>query len=123
MTTKPYSIDLRAKVINFIEEGNSQRLASRVFRLSKTTVNTWYVRYKKEGHYKPRKRLGARTKINIEEFTKYVREQPNTKALEIGKKFNLSATGARYWLKKLRFSYKKKPLPMWRQIQRRGKSI
>ena len=33
-----YSIDLRKKVISFIEEGNSQLLATKLFKLNKATV-------------------------------------------------------------------------------------
>jgi len=123
MSTNPYSIDLRTKVIKFIEEGNSQRLASKVFSLSKTTINAWHVRYKSEGHYRARKRIGAKASIDVKEFERYVREHPNKKASDIGKRFNLSTTGTRYWLKKLRFSYKKKPLPTWKQIKRKEKTI
>ncbi|MBA8667137.1 IS630 family transposase, partial [Holosporaceae bacterium 'Namur'] len=35
----PYSLDLREKVIRYLEAGNSQRDAAKVFNLSKTTVN------------------------------------------------------------------------------------
>lgn len=38
-------------MIKYLEAGNSQRAASRVFQLSPTTVNTWDVRHKKEGQY------------------------------------------------------------------------
>ncbi len=64
MSTSPYSIYLREKVIKYLEAGNSQRSASRVFQLSPTTVNTWHVRYKKEGHYQARKYKGAKPIVN-----------------------------------------------------------
>ena len=114
---------LREKVIKFLEAGNSQKVASKVFKLSPTTVNIWNVRYKKEGHYQPRKRIGARPSIDKNDFIKYVEENPNTKTEDIGKKFGISASGVRYWLKQLGFSYKKKPLPMWKLIQKSDVSI
>lgn len=106
MSTSPYSIDLREKVIKYLEAGNSQRSASKVFQLSPTTVNTWHVRYKKEGHYQARKRIGAKPSIERDNFIKYVEENPNTKTEDIGKKFGISASGVRYWLRQLGFSYK-----------------
>lgn len=36
-----YSIDLRKKVIEFIEQGNTQKLACEIFNLNKATVNRW----------------------------------------------------------------------------------
>ena len=113
-----YSLDLRQKVIRFVNEGNTQRSASRVFNLSKTTVNTWCLRYKKEGHCCARKHLGSSPRIKKESFIKYLTENPNATSEDIGKIFVISASGARYWLKAIGFSYKKKPLPMWKQIRK-----
>ena len=123
MSTSPYSQDLREKVIKYLEEGNSQRAASKVFQLSPRTVNTWYVRYKKEGNYQARKRLGAKPSIEIDDFIKYVEENRDSRTEDIGRKFGISASGARYWLRQLGFSYKKKPLFIWKLKQRSNISI
>ena len=69
MSTSPYSIDLRKRVISFLESGKSQKEASKLFKLNPNTISSWHVRYKQEGHYLPRKRLGAKPKIKREEFT------------------------------------------------------
>lgn len=116
MSTSPYSLDLREKVIKFLESGGSQRTASKVFRISPTTVNIWHVRYKREGNYNPRKRLGAKPRIKIKDFINYVERYPNLTTSEIGKYFSISDSGARYWLRKLNFTYKKKPIAMWKRI-------
>ena len=118
MTTSPYSIDLREKVIKFIEVGNSQKEASKVFSINKMTINRWYLRYKKEGHCHPKERLGAKPRIEEDRFTKYVEQHPNAKSEDIAREFGLSASGARYWLRRIGFSYKKKPLPMWKLMKR-----
>jgi transposase len=117
MSTSPYSLDLRKKVIEFLNAGNSQRLASQVFNISKTTVNSWHVRYKKEGNYDAKLRIGAKPKIKIEEFKEYVQSHQNATSSDIGKRFNMSKRGAHYWLTKLKFSYKKKPSPTWKQTK------
>ena len=52
-----YSIDLRKKVIEFISEGNTQKLAAQIFNLNKATVNRWWLKNQKEGHINPRKHL------------------------------------------------------------------
>jgi transposase len=117
MSTSPYSLDLRERVIKYLSEGNSQRAAAAIFGLSKTTVSTWYVRYKLQKHYAPKKRLGSKPSIEVDSFTKYVEDNPNITAFDLGKHFGISAAGSRYWLSKLGFSYKKKPLPMWKRIK------
>ncbi|OEY87168.1 hypothetical protein BIY23_01685 [Wolbachia pipientis] len=39
MTTRPYSINLRKRVIKFIEEGGGQVKAAKIFYLNLSTVN------------------------------------------------------------------------------------
>ena len=123
MSTSPYSLDLRKKVIRYLESGKSQRQASTVFGISKTTVNIWYVRYKREGNLSPRKRLGSKASIHPEEFIKYVNDNSNATSADISKQFSISPSGVRYWLKKLNFSYKKKPLPTWKRMKKRDLGI
>ncbi|WP_075260888.1 IS630 transposase-related protein [Holospora obtusa] len=36
---RPYRIDLREKVINFIKAGNGQKEALKVFEINKMTIN------------------------------------------------------------------------------------
>lgn len=113
-----YSLDLRQKVIKFVHAGNTQRSASKVFNLSKGTVNAWCLRYKSEGHCCARKHLGAAPSIEKESFIKYITENPNARSEDIGKEFGISASGARYWLRRVGFSYKKKPSPTWKQSKK-----
>ncbi len=39
MSTSPYSRDLREKVINYIEKGNSQRSAAKIFDIHENTIS------------------------------------------------------------------------------------
>ena len=50
MSTSPYSLDLREKVIKYLELGNSQQSASKIFMLNPSTINRWWLRYKREGN-------------------------------------------------------------------------
>jgi len=117
MTTSPYSLDLRDRVIKFIKAGNTQVLAAKVFALNLSTVNKWYSRYRKEGNYGPRKRLGAKSKVDQERLIKYIKAKPDATLKELSKEIGVSIWGVYYWLRKLGYSYKKKPLPMWKQIR------
>lgn len=112
-----YSIDLRKKVIEFIAQGNTQKLAAQLYNLNKATVNRWWLRNKKEGHINPRKNLGKKPKVTKEDFEIYISENLNFTTADMGKHFNISSPGALYWLRKFGFSYKKKPLPVWKQTK------
>ncbi len=119
MSTSPYSLDLRKKVIEYIESGRSQKSAASVFRLNPSTISRWWLRYKTEGHYKPKARVGKKPKVTELELKKYIEANPNFKTGQMGKHFGMSNVGALYWLRKLGYSYKKKPLPMWKQVKQR----
>lgn len=116
MRTSPYSKDLRQKVIEYINKGKSQQEASEAFGLHRNTVNRWRVRHKKEGHYEARPRMGREGKIDYQALEGFVIDNPDMKLLDIGNKFKISAFHTGRILKKLGFSYKKKPSPMWRRI-------
>jgi transposase len=48
----PYSYDLRAKVLQAIDEGMTKTQASQVFRLSRNTINLWLKRREETGDCK-----------------------------------------------------------------------
>lgn len=123
MSTSPYSIDLRKKVISYIESGKSQESASRVFALNPSTVNRWWLRYKREGHYNARPRIGKKPRVTSEEIKCYVSSTPDFTSEKMGKYFGMSASGARYWLRKLGYSYKKKTSPTWKRAKKREGDI
>ena len=112
---RAYSMDLRKKVISFIEEGNSQRLATKLFKLNKATVNRYCLRYKTEGHINPKKNLGSKPRIDSILLINYLNNKTDFSLSDISKQFKVSKVSAYKYLKKLGYSYKKKPLAMWKQ--------
>ena len=122
MSTSPYSIDLREKVIKYIESGNSQQSASKIFRLNVSTVNRWWLRYKREGNYAAKKRPGKTPRVNASLIQDYVEAHSNFTSAEMGRHFGMTSGGAFYWLKKLGYSYKKKTLPMWNHKKKSAKN-
>lgn len=117
MSTSPYSLDLREKVIKYLELGNSQQSASKIFMLNPSTINRWWLRYKREGNYAPRKRLGRAPRLSISAVKDYIKANPNFKSEDLGKNFGMTSGGAIYWLKKLGYSYKKNTSPMWKPMK------
>lgn len=118
MSTRPYSKDLRTKVINYLNKGKTQKEASEIFEVHRNTISRWSVRYSKEGSYAPRKRLGYKSKLDYSKIELFVKNNPDSKLADIGSKFGISKGHAGLILKKLGYSYKKKPSPIWKQIKR-----
>ena len=107
MSTSPYSNDLRKKAINYLNQGKSQKEVSEVFGIHRNTLHRWCARYRKEGSYTARRRLGRRRKLSYSEVELFVQDNPDTKLSNIGSKFAISAWHACRILKKIGFSYKK----------------
>jgi len=119
MRTSPYSLDIREKIIKLIKSGKTQLEASKQFRVSVSAVGNWWRRYKKEGHYKPRKRLGKKCRMCPNKLERYLNNNPKALLKEIGIYFGMTGSGASYCMKKLGYSYKKKALPTWSQTKKR----
>ncbi len=117
-----YSQDFRKKVIKYVERGNSCHSASIRFEIASNTVRNWYKRYKSEGNYLPKKVGGKKGKISSVDVKSYVESNPNFILSEMGSHFNMSPAGAHYWLKKLGYVYKKKPLPIWKLVMKSEKN-
>ena len=119
MSTSPYSQDLRERVIEFIKLGNTQKSAATTFSLNLSTVNRWYLRYRREGHCVPKARLGAKRKIDLESLISCITINPNAKLKDLAKYFEVSIWCIYYWLKRLGYRYKKKPIPMWKLAKKK----
>jgi len=120
---KAYSIDLREKVIQFIQSGKTQIEAAKTFNIHKSTINHWLSRLRKEGSLKARANLGSKPKINIDELIRCITNNPNLRLIDLKKIFEISIVSLHKWLKKLGFVYKKKPLPTWKQMKIKDENI
>ena len=123
MSTSPYSIDLREKVIEYIKKGNSQKSASQIFAIHKNTINRWCIRYKLEGILAPKIRIGYKSKVDKSKLEEFVKNNPNMTLAKASLKFGVTAWQIGRILKKMGFSYKKKPLPMWKRVKKDEKNI
>jgi transposase len=118
-----YSKDFRTKVMSYVNKGNSCHRASVKFEISSNTVRNWYKRYKSEGHYLTRKVGGKKGRVTPQDIASYIDTNPNFILSDMGKHFKMSAAGAHYWLKKLGYSYKKKPSPTWNLAKKNEKTM
>lgn len=66
---KSYSIDLRERVLQAIEEGMSKAQAHRTFHISRSTINHWFALRERTGHLAPPPHRSTRTRqLEGEEF-------------------------------------------------------
>ena len=104
----PYSLDLRERVVSYVESGCSRVSAAKFFKVSERTVRRWVCLKKETGKLSPRPHGGGYPpKIDLSELKKSIDLNPNQTLSDLEEEF--SASGASLWhaLKKLQYTYKK----------------
>lgn len=108
----PYSNDLRAKVLQAIDEGMTKSQASRVFKLSRNTINLWLKRREETGNCQAKVgyQKGYRSKIaDLEQFKEFARQHGRNTQAEMAQAWSedISARTIGKGLKKIGFTRKK----------------
>ena len=68
MKKPEYSLGLKERVIAHIKSGNDQKTTSKIFKVSTSSVNRWWLRYQKENKITPKPCLGSKGKISPKEL-------------------------------------------------------
>jgi len=105
--SKTYSLDLRLKVLEYIERGGKKREASGVFNIGEDTIYRW-IRLKKLGNLSAKKRVSSPKKVDVEGLKEYVLLYPDHTLKEIGSAFNVAGKTIFVWLRKLNITRKKR---------------
>ena len=103
-----YSIDLRERVLLFIEKGGSKESASKVFSLGRTTVYKWINKKASTGKLNDGPRRRKWKKIDPTVLLERVKEHPDYTLTEYAKEFGTSLTSLAKALKKLKITLKKR---------------
>lgn len=105
---KPYSIDLRQRVVEYLQKTQNKKKASELFQVGIATVYRWAARLAQKGHVEPLRRKRAYKKIDDEQLIAYVKEHPDHFLSEIAGHFGLTLQAIFYALKRLKITRKKR---------------
>ena len=119
---KPYSYDLRVKVIKFLEEGNSVQKAKKVFSISRKAIYEW--KHLKEDTGDVRAKSGYHTgnrRIikDVETFKQFVKDNNCKSGRELARMWHqkVSPSAVIKLLKDLGFTYKKNVLSSKKRLR------
>ena len=105
---KAYSQDLRIKVINYINEGNSKVEACKIFKIGRDIIYWWIRQQKLTGNLKQKEVTRQARKVHYQKLQEIIEKYPDKTLKELGKIFNMSASGIGYALEKLNITFKKR---------------
>lgn len=108
----PYSYDLRRKVIEAIDGGMKKTEASKIFRISRNTINLWLQRREETGDYRADAgyQRGYEAKIpDLEKFKEFARKHGSQTQKEMAQAWQgkISDKTIGKALKKIGFTRKK----------------
>jgi len=87
-----YSVDLREKVIKYLEDGGRITQASQIFNIGRSTIYRWLNRQ----NLAAAKVTNRQRKINIKELAQDVKANPDPPLKARAKKFGVSAAAISY---------------------------
>ena len=106
---KPYSEDLRGRVIRYIENGHSKAEASRKYEVSYRTIERWVNRYRTTGKIKAEQtgRPTGTGKIILSQLEASVESDSDQTLKQRSKEFGVSAAALCKAMKRLNIGHKK----------------
>lgn len=115
---KPYSLDLRERVLRYLEQFPDRDEASRLFQVGRATIFRWLRRKKKIGHVQPLKRKYAFKRVNDQALIEYVAANPDHFLSETAKKFGVTPQSIFYALRRLNITRKKRSRSIVNEMKR-----
>jgi len=105
---KAYPVELRERIVVFVEEGGSKVDASRHFQISRQTVYR-YLTAQQGGNLAPKPQGGSKKKFESEKLRKAVVKNPDATLKEYGEKLGVSHVAVWQRLRQLAITLKKRP--------------
>lgn len=102
-----YTLDLRDRVIKFIEEGGKKVDAARIFGVCRFSIYSWLTKKAETGTVKDDPPKRGWKKINPQVLISYVNQNPDLTLAEYAQHFGTSAPSVCLAFKRLKITRKK----------------
>jgi transposase len=106
--SKPYSLDLRNRVLEYIDETKDKVKASQIFKVGIATIYRWIARKTQIGSVAPFSKKIYSKKIDDQRLIAYVTQNPDHFLSEIANHFGTTLQAIFYALKRLKITRKKR---------------
>jgi len=102
-----YDIKYRQRVIDYMNDGHTEKETAEVFKVSTFTIWSWKSKLNETGTLAPKKRETKWRKIDPEKLRKYVEETPDAYQHEMAVAFGVRLYAIQKALKRLGITRKK----------------
>jgi putative transposase len=111
----PCSLDLRKRVVDYVEKGGSVTHAAKIYQVGRATIYRWLGRE----NLAPTIVEHRNRKLDWKALEKDVEENPNDRLVTRAKKFRVHPSAISYALKKMKITRKKKNYVTKKEIEKR----
>lgn len=118
-----YSVDLREKIIAYIQKGGSVVDAAQLFGVGRREIHRWLAQLKAEGHINKKTYVRTKFKINREILQSDIDNNPDAYLKERAEIFKVSPSGIWRALQTIKITRKKKSGPIKNVMKPSGKLI
>ena len=111
--SKAYSLDLRERVVAYVQAGGDRKQACQIFQIGRDTLYRWLRQSQTEGSLAPRPRgKYAPRKLDDVVLAQYIAKHPDATLAELGEAFAVSAVAMWKAYRRLHITRKKNaPIP------------
>jgi transposase len=111
----PYSIDLRKRVVDYVENGCPIAIAAVLFQVGWATI------YRCMGRtdFKPTQVKRRKRKLDWKALEKDVKENPSARLIDRAKKFGVRPSAISYALKEMKITRKKKKFVIKKETEKK----
>jgi putative transposase len=110
-----HNLEVRKKVIEFIEKGGSVSKAAKIYRVGRASIYRWMSR---EEQKQPEIKRRRKRKLDWDEVRKDIEQNPDAKLLDRAKKFGVRTNAIWYAMKEMKMTRKKKYLGTEKETER-----
>ena len=103
-----YGMDLKERVVNFVNAGHTQEEARLTFNVGITTIKRWKSQFAQRGSLENKPLNRVARLFTSKELNAYIEKNPDALLKDIAQHFNASISGAFYALKREKITLKKR---------------
>jgi len=117
-----YSVDLRERVIAYLNEGHTQEETRKIFKVGTTTIKNWMALLSETGSLENRPLDRSPRIFETEKLNAYVEENPNALLKDIAQHFGGTPTGAFHALNREKITLKKRQFITRKETRQNARS-
>lgn len=102
-----YSADLRERVVEYIEAGNTITEASQIFKVNRQTIRKWRKLKEETGSVERQIYRHGAIKLNDQELIEFVNANPDLYLKDYANKYNMTPSGICRAFQRLHITLKK----------------